>query len=76
MADEVCPAHAFETSIFSRYVRFRRFEADTQGQGHVVKLGRNVEVRPLGGAPGCRTMILVSVVASVVLTVLVNLLAR
>jgi hypothetical protein len=33
----------------------------------------NVEVRPLGGTRGCLTMILVSVVASVVLTVLVNL---
>jgi hypothetical protein len=41
-----------------------------------MRLGRNVEVRPLGGAPGCLTMILVSVVASIVLTVLVNLLAR
>jgi hypothetical protein len=41
-----------------------------------MRLGRNVEVRPLGGAPGCLTMILISVVASIVLTVLVNLLAR
>jgi hypothetical protein len=41
-----------------------------------VKLGRNVEVRPLGGAPGCLMMILFSVVASIVLTVLVNVLAR
>jgi hypothetical protein len=41
-----------------------------------VKLGRNVEVRPVGGAPGCLTMILISIVASVMLTVLVNLLAR
>jgi hypothetical protein len=36
----------------------------------------NVEVRPLGGGIGCLGMILVSVIASVVLTVLVNLLAR
>jgi hypothetical protein len=35
-----------------------------------------VDVRPVGGAPGCAVMILVSVVASVVLTVLVNLLLR
>lgn len=35
---------------------------------------RDVEIRPLGGTPGCLLMILVSVVASVVLTVLVNLL--
>lgn len=41
-----------------------------------MRLGRNVEVRPLGGAPGCLAMIIVSVVASVLLTVVVNLLAR
>ena len=33
-----------------------------------------VKVRPLGGAPGCLAMILFSVVASVVLTVALNLL--
>jgi hypothetical protein len=37
---------------------------------------RNVEVRPLGGGPGCLAMILVSIVASVVLTVLLNLVLR
>jgi hypothetical protein len=36
----------------------------------------NVEVRPLGGGIGCLGMILFSVIASVVLTVLVNLLVR
>jgi hypothetical protein len=36
----------------------------------------NIRVRPLGGAPGCLAMILFSVVASILLTVLVNLLAR
>lgn len=36
----------------------------------------NVQVRPLGGGLGCLTMILVSIVASVVLTVLANLLLR
>ena len=36
----------------------------------------NVEVRPLGGGMGCLGMILFSVIASVVLTVLVNVLAR
>jgi hypothetical protein len=35
---------------------------------------RRVQVRPLGGAAGCLTMLLVSVLASVVLTVVVNLL--
>jgi hypothetical protein len=36
----------------------------------------NVEVRPLGGGAGCLAMILISVVASVVLTVLLNLVLR
>jgi hypothetical protein len=39
-----------------------------------MRLGRNVEIRPLGGTPGCLAMILVSIVASVVLTLLLNLL--
>jgi hypothetical protein len=36
----------------------------------------NSEVRPLGGAPGCLAMIAISVLASVILTVLVNTLLR
>jgi hypothetical protein len=36
----------------------------------------NVEVRPLGGGAGCLAMILISVFASVVLTVLLNLVLR
>ena len=40
-----------------------------------MRIGR-VDVRPLGGAPGCLAMILFSVIASVVLTVLLNLLLR
>ena len=40
-----------------------------------VRFGR-WEVQPLGGGIGCFTMILVSVVASIVLTVLLNLLIR
>ena len=36
----------------------------------------SVDVRPLGGAAGCLTMILVSVLLSVVLTVVLNLLVR
>jgi hypothetical protein len=36
----------------------------------------NVEVRPLGGGVGCLAMILISIFASVVLTVLLNLLLR
>jgi hypothetical protein len=34
----------------------------------------NVEVRPVGGGVGCLAMLLVSVIASVVLTILLNLL--
>jgi hypothetical protein len=34
------------------------------------------QVRPLGGAPGCLAMIIFSIVASVLLTVVLNLLAR
>jgi hypothetical protein len=33
----------------------------------------NVEIRPLGGGIGCLTMLLLSVIASVVLTILLNL---
>ena len=40
-----------------------------------MRLGR-WDVQPLGGGIGCFTMILISVVASIVLTVLVNLLLR
>lgn len=36
----------------------------------------NTEIRPLGGAPGCVAMILFSVVASVVLMLLLNLILR
>ncbi len=39
-----------------------------------MRIGRNVQVRPLGGGIGCLAMILISVIASVVLTVLLNLL--
>jgi hypothetical protein len=35
-----------------------------------------VQVRPLGGGPGCVGMILFSVLASVLLTVILNLLVR
>lgn len=40
-----------------------------------MRFGR-VEVRPLGGGVGCLLMILLSVVASIVLTVLLNLALR
>ena len=35
-----------------------------------------VKIRPLGGGPGCLMMILVSVGLSVLLTVLLNVVAR
>ena len=41
-----------------------------------MRIGRNVEVRPLGGAPGCVAMIAFSILASVILTLVVNLLVR
>ena len=34
----------------------------------------NWDIRPLGGGVGCLTMVLLSIVASIVLTVLVNVL--
>lgn len=36
----------------------------------------NLEVRPLGGGPGCLLMLLLSIVVSVALTVGLNLLLR
>ncbi len=39
-----------------------------------MRIGRNVQIRPLGGGIGCLAMILISVIASVLLTVLLNLL--
>jgi hypothetical protein len=51
----------------------RRFAAAVGGHSCGMRL-RNVEVRPLGGRLGCLVMVLCSLVASVVLTVLVNLL--
>lgn len=41
-----------------------------------MRIGRNLEVRPLGGGKGCLGMILFSVVASILLTVLLNVLLR
>jgi hypothetical protein len=35
-----------------------------------------IRVRPLGGAPGCLVMILVSVVLSVLLTLVLNIFIR
>jgi hypothetical protein len=39
-----------------------------------MRLGRDLEVRPLGGALGCLAMILLSVLLSIALTLLLNLL--
>ena len=41
-----------------------------------MRIGRNVEVGPLGGRVGCLAMLLLSVIASVLLTVVINALAR
>ena len=41
-----------------------------------MRIGRNTEVRFLGGAPGCLAMIVVSILLSVFLTVVINLLVR
>ncbi len=35
---------------------------------------RNVEIRPVGGGPGCLMMVLFSIAASVIGTILLNLL--
>ena len=39
-----------------------------------MRVGRNTEVRAVGGGAGCLGMILFSIIASVVLTLVVNLL--
>ncbi len=39
-----------------------------------MRFGRNVEVRPLGGGVGCLGMIVFSVLASLLLTLVLNLL--
>ncbi len=41
-----------------------------------MRIGRNVEVRPLGGTAGCLAMILFSIIASIVLTLVINVLVR
>jgi hypothetical protein len=41
-----------------------------------MRIRRNVEVRPLGGGVGCFAMILFSLIASLLLTVVINVLAR
>ena len=59
----------------SRIFALRPFYA-AQLSGAAMRFGRNAEVRPLGGRAGCLAMILISLVASVVLTILANLLVR
>jgi hypothetical protein len=56
----------------SRTLERRLGETDGERE---VRVGR-WDVQPLGGGIGCFTMILFSVVASIVLTVLLNLLIR
>ncbi len=38
-----------------------------------MRIGRNTEVRAMGGGIGCLAMILISIILSVGLTILVNL---
>jgi hypothetical protein len=40
-----------------------------------VRIG-NVEIQPLGGGAGCLAMLLISILASVLLTVIINLVLR
>ncbi len=51
------------------------FAAPAGGQSIGMRFG-NLEVRPLGGGLGCLFMVLFSVLASIILTVLANLLLR
>jgi hypothetical protein len=54
--------------------RFRGYErGSVRDSGGSMRFG-NVEVRPVGGGVGCLTMLLVSVIASVVLTIVLNVL--
>jgi hypothetical protein len=48
----------------------------TSTTGAAVPRRSNIRVRPLGGAPGCLAMVLISVVGSILLTVMVNLIVR
>lgn len=41
-----------------------------------MRVGRNTEIRAVGGGIGCLTMIALSILASFVLTVLLNLFLR
>ena len=51
------------------------FVVAARGPPGAMRFG-NVEIKPLGGGLGCLLMILFSVVASVLLTVVANLLLR
>jgi hypothetical protein len=64
---DACDAHSVDGRA-----RFRRGAA---GYPWCMRRG-NIEIRPLGGAPGCLMMILFSIVASVLLTFLVNVIIR
>ena len=46
------------------------------GYPGAMRIGRNVEVRPLGGAAGCLGMVIGSIVVSIVLTLVLNLVVR
>jgi hypothetical protein len=62
-------------ALSTRRSRRNGFAVRVGGKPSGMRFG-NLEVRPLGGGLGCLLMVLFSVVASVVLTVLINLLLR
>jgi hypothetical protein len=47
-----------------------------ESKEHVRMSRGRIQIRPLGGGPGCLLMVLFSILASVLLTVAVNLLLR
>jgi hypothetical protein len=78
MLDGPRPSRASRYSVWCPVHRTRParwFAVRVGGKPPGMRFG-NLEVRPLGGGLGCLFMVLFSVVASVVLTMLVNLLLR
>ena len=53
----------------------RGFRPRRSGHRASMRIGRT-EVRPVGGAPGCLAMLAFSVLASVLLTIILNLALR
>ena len=53
----------------------RGFDRARSGHRGPMRIGRT-DVRPLGGAPGCLAMLAFSILASVLLTIVLNLALR